>query len=244
MSGTIPTGETILRIGRHASGVERATTRTDRKVRIRGPRATLRLVATSPIDRHRTLARLLTPSSEDPSLGDSIVGFTRLGGDSRSQRPASTASQYRILQHLRHGHTIQSDLAFRLTVTKQSVTRLVDTLVDKRYLTRRVDPDDRRRVIHTITPKGQRTLDHADAIIEQVPDARTPGPRRRRRHRGCAARHPALRIAEQASYERVRPDGIVPGPRSADIPPSRAAVPRRLGRGRQDGGWMPGPSMS
>ena len=114
------------------------------------------------------------------------------------------------------GHSIQSDLAFRLSVTKQSATRIVDTLVDKRYLTRRVDPADRRRVIHTITPKGRRALDRADAIIERYlmlvlqdldDDADIEAARTGIRLFGWAS---------HASYERVHPDGIVPGPRSAD----------------------------
>ena len=163
---------------------------------------------------------------EDPSLGDAIVGFARLA-ELALEEAGLSRIQYRILQHLRHGHTIQSDLAFQLTVTKQSVTRLVDTLVDKRYLTRRVDPADRRRVIHAITPKGQRALDHADTIVERYlmlvlqdldDDADIEAARKGIRLFGRAS---------HASYERVRPDGIVPGPRSADIPPSRAAVPRR-----------------
>src|SRR5882762_1565030 len=103
---------------------------------------------------------------EAPSLGDAIVGFARLA-ELALEEAGLTRIQYRILQHLQHGHSIQSDLAFQLAVTKQSATRLVDTLVDKRYLTRRVDPADRRRVIHAITAKGQRTLDRADTIIER-----------------------------------------------------------------------------
>ena len=75
-------------------------------------------------------------------------------------------TQYRILQHLQHSNTIQSDLAFQLTVTKQSVTRLVDGLVDKGYIARTVDDDDRRRVIHAITPKGKRALQRSNNIVE------------------------------------------------------------------------------
>jgi DNA-binding MarR family transcriptional regulator len=151
-----------------------------------------------------------------PSLGDAIVGFSRLSELALGEAGLST-TQYRILQHLRRGRAIQSDLAFRLTVTKQSVTRIVDTLVDRRYVTRRVDRDDRRRVIHAISAKGERALDRADAILERYlmlvlqdldDDADIDAARR-----GIAL----FGLAGESSYERVHPDGIVPGPRSANL---------------------------
>jgi DNA-binding MarR family transcriptional regulator len=170
-------------------------------------------MVTTPIDPRRAHGGAGAP--DDPSIGDAVAGFARLT-ELALDEAAMSLTQYRILQHLRHGHTIQSDLAFRLAVTKQSVTRLVDTLVEKRYITRRVDAADRRRVLHAITAKGKRALDRADAIIERYlmlvlqdldDDADIE-----------AARH-GIRlfgVASRASYERVHPDGIVPGPRSAN----------------------------
>ncbi len=144
------------------------------------------------------------------------MGFGRLAELALAEAGLSD-TQYRILQHLRRGHAIQSDLAFQLTVAKSGMTRLIDTLVDKRYVTRRVDPADRRRVIHAISAKGQRALTRADTIIERYlmyvlqdldDDAEIEVARRGVRLFGVAA---------HASYERVRPDGIVPGPRSAEL---------------------------
>jgi DNA-binding MarR family transcriptional regulator len=129
-------------------------------------------------------------------------------------------TQYRILQHLQLGRAIQSDLAFHLAVSKQSVTRLVDTLVEKRYLTRRVDPDDRRRVIHAITPKGERALARTDAILEKYlmlvlqdldDDAEIETSKAGLRLFGRAAHE---------SYKRVRSDGIVPGRFGSKLAPS------------------------
>jgi DNA-binding MarR family transcriptional regulator len=149
----------------------------------------------------------------ESSLGDAIVGFSRLA-ELALEEARLSVMQYRILQHLRRGRAIQSDLAFQLTVTKQSVTRIVDTLVDRRYVTRRVDPDDRRRVIHAISAKGQRALAQADAALEKylmlvlqdldddgdIDDAR----------RGIEL----FGRAGDTSNDRVRPDGIIPGPRN------------------------------
>ncbi len=129
-------------------------------------------------------------------------------------------TQYRILQHLQHGRTMQSDLAFHLAVSKQSVTRIVDTLVDKGYLTRKVDPLDRRRVIHTITAKGARALARTDTVLEKYlmlilqdldHDADIDAAKAGLKLFGRAA---------DKSYQRVRPHGIVPGRLTAGLPPS------------------------
>lgn len=139
-----------------------------------------------------------------------MVGISRLTEIALAEANISE-TQYRILQHLRVGRSIQSDLAFRLAVTKQSVTRLVDTLVEKRYLTRHVDPDDRRRVIHAITPQGERALVRVDEILERylmmiLQDLEDDD--------DIEAAKASLRLfarASEASYQRVGPDGIEPG---------------------------------
>ena len=145
----------------------------------------------------------------DASLGDSIVGLSRLAELALAQAGMSSA-QYRLLLHVRTGHAIQSDLAFELAVTKQSVTRLVDGVVAKGFITRRVDEADRRRVIHAITLEGERALGHADEVIEQflmavlqdLDDAESEDARRGLELFGRA---------KAASFRRVGPDGIVPG---------------------------------
>lgn len=152
------------------------------------------------------------PSSE-PSIGDAMVGVARLAELALAQARMSLI-QYRLLHYLRRGRTIQSDLAFQLAVTKQSVTRLVDGLVEKGYITRRVDEGDRRRVIHAITRKGERALDRADELLERFlmsvlqdldDDADVEIARLGLKFFGRA---------KGASYKRVRPDGIVPGRKS------------------------------
>jgi DNA-binding MarR family transcriptional regulator len=161
-----------------------------------------------------------TPDANDvtPTLGSAMVAMCRLTEIALHEADLSL-TEYRILNHLRLGRTIQSDLAFHLAVSKQSVTRLVDPLVDKGYITRRVDPDDRRRVIHTITAKGKRILARTDAVLEKylmfilqdldddrdVEDARA----------GLAL----FARGAVASYQRVGPDGITPGRLHAQLRP-------------------------
>ena len=146
----------------------------------------------------------------ETSIGDAVVGLARLA-ELALGRARMSLMQYRLMHHLRRGRSIQSDLAFQLAVTKQSVTRLVDGLVDRGYIRRKADDEDRRRVIHTITPKGQRALERADDLIEDYlmrvlqdldDDADIE-----------VARHgiELFGRAKAASYTRVRPDGITPG---------------------------------
>jgi DNA-binding MarR family transcriptional regulator len=153
---------------------------------------------------------------EETPIGDAVAGFARLT-ELALEEAAMSLTQYRILQYLRHGHTIQSDLAFRLAVTKQSVTRLVDTLVEKRYLTRKVDPVDRRRVLHAITARGNHAMNRADAIIERYLMAVLQDLDDEDDIEAVRRGIQLFGLASRASYERVRPDGIVPGPRRSKI---------------------------
>jgi DNA-binding MarR family transcriptional regulator len=161
-----------------------------------------------------------TATAVTPSLGSAMVAICRLAEIALGETELSF-TQYRILQHLQLGRTMQSDLAFHLAVSKQSVTRLVDTLVAKRYLTRKVDPLDRRRVIHAITAKGERALARTDAVLEKYlmlilqdldDDADIAAGKAGLTLFGSAARK---------SYQRVGPHAIVPGRLSANLPPSQ-----------------------
>jgi DNA-binding MarR family transcriptional regulator len=119
-------------------------------------------------------------------------------------------TQYRVLRHLRHGRSIQSDLAFQLAVTKQSVTRLVDALVAKGYVTRHADEHDRRRVIHSITNTGERALDDANARIERFLEAVLDDLDDDDDVTGVTRGIELFGRAMDRSYGRIRPDGIEP----------------------------------
>jgi DNA-binding MarR family transcriptional regulator len=159
------------------------------------------------------------------SLGFTMVAICRLTEIALMEAELSL-SEYRILHHVSLGRTIQSDLAFHLAVSKQSVTRLVDPLVDKRYIKRLIDPEDRRRVIHSLTTRGKRVLVRTDTILEKylmliLQDLPVDA--------DIGAAKAGLRLVGEAaitSYQRVHPDGIVPGRLSAQlIKPKRIAPP-------------------
>jgi DNA-binding MarR family transcriptional regulator len=60
------------------------------------------------------------------------------------------------------------DLPSELGVTKQAVSLVIDTLVERGYLDRRPDPDDRRRVVLELTPRGHEVADAAGRGVEAV----------------------------------------------------------------------------
>jgi DNA-binding MarR family transcriptional regulator len=62
----------------------------------------------------------------------------------------------------------RNDLSSELGVTKQAVSLVIDTLVERGYLERRPDPDDRRRVILELTDRGKDVTQAAFRGVEAV----------------------------------------------------------------------------
>lgn len=73
--------------------------------------------------------------------------------------------QYRLMVLLSDGSAVATALARRLTVSRPSITALADGLVDRGFVERLPDPDDRRRVSHTLTPTGHEKLAAGDDAI-------------------------------------------------------------------------------
>jgi DNA-binding MarR family transcriptional regulator len=61
-----------------------------------------------------------------------------------------------------------SQLVKELGVSKQAAGQLVDTLVLRGYLVRTVDPEDRRKLSITLTPRGQAAAAAQAAARERV----------------------------------------------------------------------------
>ena len=62
----------------------------------------------------------------------------------------------------------RQDLPSELGVTKQAVSLVIDTLVNRGYLDRRPDPDDRRRVDLELTDRGREAVDASFRGVEAV----------------------------------------------------------------------------
>jgi len=61
-----------------------------------------------------------------------------------------------------------ADLVRELGISKQAASQLVDTLVIRGYLTREVDPADRRRQALDLTERGRAAADVVAAAIREV----------------------------------------------------------------------------
>ena len=73
--------------------------------------------------------------------------------------------QYRVLAFLDEGEAAPSDLAGRLSVSRPSITALMDGLITRGLVDRRPDTDDGRRVRHHLTDDGRNVLQRADQAV-------------------------------------------------------------------------------
>lgn len=69
------------------------------------------------------------------------------------------------------GPMTPGELADRMHVTSGTITSLIDTLERQGHVTRRPDPDDRRRFLIDVTPQAQAVLDDLLPAIQQLAKA-------------------------------------------------------------------------
>lgn len=92
-------------------------------------------------------------------LRESVMALTR---QLRKHRPDTglTLSQLQVLAEAsRSGVTTPAELAARMQVRVQSLTDSINELETQRLVSRRPDPDDRRRQLIEITAAGRQLLD-------------------------------------------------------------------------------------
>jgi long-chain acyl-CoA synthetase len=85
--------------------------------------------------------------------------------------PELSLPQFRVLALLDGDDAAAGTLAGALAVSRPSVTGLVDGLVARGLVERQVDDTDRRRVRHTLTTEGRRTLAEAEAAVDAAFEA-------------------------------------------------------------------------
>jgi DNA-binding MarR family transcriptional regulator len=66
------------------------------------------------------------------------------------------------------GFTSQADAVAFLRLSKQRSSQLIDTLVLRGYLERRIDPDDRRRMGVRLTERGRAAAAAIQAAIDEI----------------------------------------------------------------------------
>lgn len=112
-----------------------------------------------------------------------------------------TLPQYRVLGFLARGPEAAARLAERLTVTRPTLTGVVDGLVAQGLVARTRDEVDRRRVHHALTAEGHAALAAADEIVgERLAGLLDPLPADRR----AAATAGLLALEEALDIDRDR----------------------------------------
>ena len=95
-----------------------------------------------------------------PGLGRLMAAWMRASGEEEA-----TMMQIGVLMHLKDQPITTSELAKRRKVSMQSASVLVQGLVERGWLTRSPDPNDRRQSLLEVTPEG---LARAKALQEQI----------------------------------------------------------------------------
>jgi DNA-binding MarR family transcriptional regulator len=111
---------------------------------------------------------LLYGKSEEAFPADVLANELRIAVMRTSRRLRTEASgdilsagQYAALAHLRGGSRTLRELAELESVQAPSMTRIVNGLTDRGFVTRSVHPDDGRQILAAITPAGQAVLEEA-----------------------------------------------------------------------------------
>ena len=81
------------------------------------------------------------------------------GAMRKSHGEAHTFGQMRMLAMLRERPCMLTDLATRHHVAPSTMSRTVDALVERGWVARTGAPDDRRKVLLTLTEQGAKSLD-------------------------------------------------------------------------------------
>lgn len=76
-----------------------------------------------------------------------------------------TLPQFRVLSFLSEGEWAASKVADWLSVSRPSLTSLVDGLVEQGWVERKESPTDRRSVLHHLTPAGRTQLSEATELL-------------------------------------------------------------------------------
>jgi DNA-binding MarR family transcriptional regulator len=110
-------------------------------------------------DKHRRAASLVV---------EVIPKFMRaLASDWRHVDFRADPGHFRVLLILTDGSTNLSALASKLEVSLPTMSNSISTLVERGWVARRRDPQDRRRVLIEITPQGCAVLEHIRQVAEE-----------------------------------------------------------------------------
>lgn len=95
-----------------------------------------------------------------PLIMRSIRAAIRSSGEDVVSMP-----QFRTLRYLQHNGPVSlSTLTSHLGGTAPGISKMIDHLVDRNYVYRTTDGQDRRRIALSLTPEGDSALQHLRAL--------------------------------------------------------------------------------
>jgi DNA-binding MarR family transcriptional regulator len=90
----------------------------------------------------------------DLTLG--MVSCCQIKQEEIAARAQLSLSEFKCLRAFRHDTEMSvKDIAHRMSLTSSRLTRIVDGLVSKNYVTRHIDTDDRRIINVRLTKQGE-----------------------------------------------------------------------------------------
>ena len=120
------------------------------------------------------------PESEIPEVDDVVVMPALLrdarGSYAQAVRADLTAAGFDdlprngpfVIGGMARFNASATDMITGLGVTKQAASQLIDLLVVRGYLTREVDPDDRRRMTISLTDRGRAAAQVTRSAVESI----------------------------------------------------------------------------
>jgi DNA-binding MarR family transcriptional regulator len=121
-----------------------------------------------------------TPDVETPEINDEIIMPALLraarGSYAQAVRADLSAAGFDdlprngpfVLGGMARFNAAAADMITGLGVTKQAASQLIDLLVVRGYLTREVDPDDRRRMTISLTDRGRGAAQVTRSAVESI----------------------------------------------------------------------------
>ncbi|MCB2204760.1 MarR family transcriptional regulator [bacterium] len=114
----------------------------------------------------------------DLTLG--LVGTCHRKQERIAERANISLSEFKCLRAFRNDTELSvKDIAHRMSLTSSRLTRIIDGLVKKRFVTRHIDPEDRRIINVRLTKQGEiiarKVSNDCTHIYEQVLQTVNPG---------------------------------------------------------------------
>jgi DNA-binding MarR family transcriptional regulator len=111
------------------------------------------------IDRYKSVSSSYQAAAELMEAMPAIMQFVRT--EMRTQRePSLSVPQFRVLAFLsRHPNVSLSEVADHIGITRAAASTMIDRLVQKGFVDRKDDPNERRHLMLTLTELGSNGLE-------------------------------------------------------------------------------------